>query len=691
MNLLRQAQNENVHLICLINSPVFLKQIIRNLYCTKHLHKEIKICTNKSDNSLRITLCRKRSKKPLLTMVSVRDGILNLAYLLLNQKEVLNQDFLSILNDKKTKFSSDLEMFMYITTIAQDLIARKFTNDSVPNELYNRIRYISQAFSKFAPALILQLKHKGAGNGTDPNTYQDETERLFNQFLERYFDAIRRDAFLMPLSLFSAFYDKLTDKKSSCKTIRNTLLKYCKDHMCRFIAEASDGHLPEPIFNEILDKLGIERRFNKNTTLTLQNTCVPCASVCEFVTVLDEATAVAEIIKTISQKHAKTKSPVNIVVVTCNREFSRIFRNVCWEKGLSPYLQTKLKETEQFKIILAFLYLLLAFWKTSNNSTCYPNPQYNINMLFRSLLSTLEELHAKAEKETERIWFSKSSGANPKLKGLREKVKNLLDTEDLQFSYLNFESEPHIYEKIFFKETIHMVERILNSVDERGKKLTWLAELIDLFESIVIKRSFDIERLVDLLIKQQQHDQTIVRHIRNTLKATKSVYENCNPQNIEHIVSVMEVAGEQEILLHRRNPGAKKTPENICIIQVDPASARYVYADYMFICGLDASFDSFPALLAPYKLVKKFKLPLPVEQKQSIAESLKSAWINTRKHLWISYAYYGDSSRDVRGMSTFLRSLLSDRKLHNVRVLNKGKMFTYVDFLSEGLAKKVVQ
>lgn len=575
-----------------------------------------------------------------------RLGFLLLSYIIhfMQSNQISAGNIERTLKDEDMAQLEEQELSFFIhSIIRQQVDTEELEENSLPRGGYNLRAYMAQVSSDFIATVILYLYDiDNILKSKNVKIVGGEVEKILINILKEYVDNehqrnrnAKNSGFLTPLFAYLKLYKS-----------RNKLLKNVLRSKLKVIVEEEAFARIEPIFQEIAKK------FKASSGSNGRKRQLPTKKILEFLTSVDEVESIACFIEYLKEKQLNTSNkndghPPQVVIVPCNQDTWELLRFALWKKGLIRMVRIRMAQLPQYRVMYAFLALsaMVAGYEHLPN---FPRVYDYIGDLFTSPASILSKyrLHESIFKDIKNVWGwhkKDRKDASEQTSRWREDIINIL------LNVLERESKKKRKEKPL-KEICDWFKNLRNSSEEPDL-LKWIEQAKHFSklkstgrESVPAEMRVVVRKLLNL-IEEQIREGTIAE--------------------IGELLSLLDMAGswEKDVLAPAPDAQNKSLHNLVHVYLVPPHDAFTLQSDYLIVCGLTSKFDRFSSPPIPFSILQMFennkqaKSLDPIQEKVSVVEKLQRAMEHTRRLVWLSYAPYGMSSRDVQGVSLFLEAL----------------------------------
>jgi len=519
---------------------------------------------------------------------------------------------------------SDEWFNLFIYSLTTKTIQDSFFIDSF-GEIENKRANLSKDFKNFIRDVILNLKEDKLEQIIKEDKFSDEVSQMFFSTYQEY-KSVEKDykysktRFIHPLSAYKYLYETLKNKEE----------KNCIDKV--IIVENFD--MLEPIFQEILKNIDCPVYVIQDEPYT-QDSYLKNTLVYNFMTPLDEAEFVGWKIKDLMQQGI---SGTDISVCCATQKSVEVLETVFDRFKISGDKQTQFIDNRYYRLVKTMFDIIY------NQDT----NKLNLQDIFYDKKSKFMLNHG----------FLKLNDMFIE-KGIKSKINSI---ETLKEVITEFIKENKDIEK--YKETIEILNNFVSLTQSENLKIVDIANRI-------INDKKDKQIINDIMIALYELDSVLAGQSGEIyIKKAKALFSILDTREIN--------STREKLFLDKENSDEfYEDTYNIEIAKIE--SLKTLKSKYLFICGLDASFDKNIQLSYPLKIAKAIGLQTLEEKKLLIAESIISA-INSSLQNYICYPYLTMDCKET-GQASFIKALINKLPKESNKIGENGKLLKSSDVI----------
>ncbi|MCR4663367.1 MAG: PD-(D/E)XK nuclease family protein [Endomicrobiaceae bacterium] len=490
---------------------------------------------------------------------------------------------------------------MFIYYLTTKTIQDSFFKDSY-GETENKRANLSKDFRNFIRDVTLNLKEEKLDALIKEEKFTDDVSKMFFDTYLEYKKVeneykYSKTKFIHSLSAYKYLYEAVT-KKQDINPVNKVII-------------VENPEMLEPIFQEILKNIDCPVYVIKDEKPDEEN-YKKTTEIYNFMTPLDESEFVGWKIKDLMQQGIPG---IDISVCCANNSVKEVLETVFDRFKISGEKQTKLIENKYYRLVKILFNIIYK----------QDNIYINLQDIFYDIKSKFMLEHGFFKLNNMFIEKGVTSKIN--------KVESLIKTVH---EFIEQNKQDKTYEK-----TIEILNSFLELAQNKNLKITEIANK-------VINDKKDKQIINDIMIALFELDtilagQTGERYVKNAL----ALFSILDEREINSTRDKMFLDGDTEY--------QKEDTYNIEIAKIEQLKTSK--SKYLFICGLNASFDKNIQLSYPLKIAKELGLETIEDKKLLIAKSIISA-INTSKQNIISYPYLTMECKED-GKSSLIKTLIN--------------------------------
>ncbi len=492
-------------------------------------------------------------------------------------------------------------------------------------ETENKRANLSKDFKVFIRDVVVNLKEEKLAELIKSEKFEDDVSKMFFDTYQEYKRVeneykYSKTKFIHSLSAYNYLYETVTKKKESNPVNRVVIVE--------------NYDMLEPIFQKILENIDCPVYIIEDEQFDEQN-YKKTTSIYNFMTPLDEAEFIGWKIKDLMQQGI---SGTDISVCCANNSVKDVLETVFNRFKISGDKQTKLVENRYYRLV-----------KTIFNIIYKQDSTYiNLQDIFYDIKSKFMLEHGFFKLNNMFIEKGVISKIN--------KVESLIKTVN-EFIEQNKQDEK-------YNKTIEKLKSFLELVQNQNLKITDIANKVinDKYDKQIINDIMIALFELDTILEKQKGDN----YVKNALA-------------LFSILDEREINSTRERMFLDVNNEYRQEEDtyNIEIAKIE--QLKTLKSKYLFICGLNASFDKTIQLAYPLKIAKELGLQTIEQKKLLVAQSIISA-INTSKQNIISYPYLTMECKED-GKSSLIKTIITLVPREANIIGENGRLLTSIDVI----------